>query len=282
MKIFLDDERPSPEGWTLVRWPDEVIALLQSGTVEELSLDHDLGDDERGTGYHVLLWIEEAVATRGFRPPRIRVHSANSSARQKMEAAVGAIYRLASDPPGDGKGPAAGESMDIRRASEDDLAAMLVIFQAVVATGDTLPFANATDEDVFRMQWFGAGEIAYVASVGARVCGMYKFGANYPDLGSHVASATYLVSPSDRGKGIGRALVEHSLAQAEGAGYLAMQFNYVVSTNTVAISLYEKLGFSIVGTLPKAFRHRRLGLVDAHVMYRFLGGHDLEPSPLKP
>ena len=162
--------------------------------------------------------------------------------------------------------------MDIRRASEDDLEPMWLIFQAVVATGDTLPFANATDKDVFRMQWFGAEETAYLALVGSRVCGMYKLGANYPDLGSHVASATYLVSPADRGKGIGRALVEHSLAQAEGAGYLAMQFNYVVSTNTVAISLYEKLGFSIVGTLPKAFRHRRLGLVDAHVMHRFLGG----------
>ena len=45
-----------------VYWPDEAIALLESGAVEELSLDHDLGDDERGTGYDVVLWIEEAVA----------------------------------------------------------------------------------------------------------------------------------------------------------------------------------------------------------------------------
>jgi hypothetical protein len=95
VKVYLDDLRTPPEGWTLVRWPDEAIALLAAGGVEELSLDHDLGDDERGTGYHVLLWIEEAVATRGFRPPRIRVHSANSSARGKMEAAIAAIGRLA-------------------------------------------------------------------------------------------------------------------------------------------------------------------------------------------
>lgn len=96
MRVYLDDMRPTPEGWTLVRWPDEAIALLETGDVEEISLDHDLGDDQRGTGYHVLLWIEEAVATRGFRPPRIHVHSANSSARQKMEAAVAAICRLSS------------------------------------------------------------------------------------------------------------------------------------------------------------------------------------------
>lgn len=54
--------------------------------MQELSLDHDHGDDERGTGYDVVLWIEEAVMTRGFKPPKITVHSANSSARIKMQA----------------------------------------------------------------------------------------------------------------------------------------------------------------------------------------------------
>jgi hypothetical protein len=95
MRIFLDDERTPPPGWTLVRWPDEVIALLEKNVVEEISLDHDLGDDERGTGYDVVLWIERAVATEGFVPPKIRVHSANSSARFKMEAGIEAIARLA-------------------------------------------------------------------------------------------------------------------------------------------------------------------------------------------
>jgi hypothetical protein len=67
----------TPVGWARAFWPDEVIALLETGWVEELSLDHDLGDDSRGTGYDVILWIEEAVALRGFVPPRIIVHSAN-------------------------------------------------------------------------------------------------------------------------------------------------------------------------------------------------------------
>lgn len=95
MKVYLDDERTPPEGWTLVRWPQDAIELLMTGQVEELSLDHDLGDDERGTGYDVVLWIEEAVVTEGFVPPRIKVHSANSSARIKMELGVQSIYRHA-------------------------------------------------------------------------------------------------------------------------------------------------------------------------------------------
>lgn len=95
VKVFLDDERTTPTGWIRGHWPDEAIALLETGKVSEISLDHDLGDDERGTGYHVVLWIEEAVVSRGFIPPKMYVHSANSSARQKMEMGIQAINRLA-------------------------------------------------------------------------------------------------------------------------------------------------------------------------------------------
>jgi hypothetical protein len=95
MRIFLDDERATPEGWIRAYWPDEVIALLNAGGVTELSLDHDLGDDTRGTGYDVIVWIEEAVATRDFHPPKISIHSANASAREKMLAGVRSIETLA-------------------------------------------------------------------------------------------------------------------------------------------------------------------------------------------
>ncbi|WP_409298689.1 cyclic-phosphate processing receiver domain-containing protein [Pseudomonas sp. KCJK8993] len=95
MKIYLDDKRQTPEGWVRAYWPNEVIALLKAGGVSEISLDHDLGDDERGTGYDVILWIEEAVALQGFHPPRIQVHSANASAVEKMQAGVRSIQRLA-------------------------------------------------------------------------------------------------------------------------------------------------------------------------------------------
>ena len=95
MKVYLDDERETPEGWTRVYWPDEAIELLKTGQVIEISLDHDLGDDERGTGYDVVKWIEEQVVTNNFIPPVIRVHSANISARQKMELGIESIQRLA-------------------------------------------------------------------------------------------------------------------------------------------------------------------------------------------
>lgn len=94
MKIYLDDCRPTPQGWVRCYWPDEVIALLQTGEVTDLSLDHDLGDDERGTGYDVILWIEEAVALEGFIPPLINVHSANTAAVTKMKAGILAIANL--------------------------------------------------------------------------------------------------------------------------------------------------------------------------------------------
>ncbi len=94
LRVFLDDERATPEGWVRVYWPDEAISLLKTNAVAEISLDHDLGNDQRGTGYDVVLWIEEAVALHGFKPPKMTVHSANSSARQKMEAGIQAIQQM--------------------------------------------------------------------------------------------------------------------------------------------------------------------------------------------
>ena len=163
--------------------------------------------------------------------------------------------------------------MDIRQATTTDFNAMWDIFQAAIAAGDALPFSNELSVDTFRTHWFTT-QTAYVAAIEGNVVGMYKMGANYPDLGSHVASATYAVHPALQGKGIGRALVSHSIATAQSEGFMAMQFNYVVSTNMPAVELYRKLGFTVAGTLPKAFRHRDLGLVDAYVMHRFLQPQD--------
>jgi len=94
MKVYLDDERFAPDGWQQARWPEDAIRFLETGMVTHISLDHDLGDDDRGTGYGIILWIEEAVATRGFVPPVITIHSANTSARMQMELGVQSIKRL--------------------------------------------------------------------------------------------------------------------------------------------------------------------------------------------
>jgi L-amino acid N-acyltransferase YncA len=160
--------------------------------------------------------------------------------------------------------------MHIRRATESDFPAMWLLFQAVVASGTTYIFAPDTSyEDAFAF-WFGHGAATFVAEEDGRVVGMYKFVANYLDRGSHVANAAFMVDPLFSGKGIGRAMGEHCLREAKRAGFLAMQFNIVVSTNEAAAVLWKKLGFSIVGTLPKVFRHDELGYVDAFVMHRFL------------
>ena len=160
--------------------------------------------------------------------------------------------------------------MIIRPALAADADAMWRVFQAVVAGGDTYVFAPDTSRDVAIEYFIGPDISSWVAEIDGQVMGMYKLIANRRDLGSHVANASFMVDPAAQGKGVGRAMGEHCLAQARQAGYEAMQFNFVVSTNTAGVELWKKLGFSIVGTLPKAFNHARLGLVDAYVMHRFL------------
>lgn len=153
---------------------------------------------------------------------------------------------------------------------ETDFEAMWPIFKAVVATGTTYVFAPDTSRDDAFAYWFGPGTLSYVGEDEDRIVAMYKLVANHRDLGSHVANASFMVDPLHGGKGVGRALGLHCLREARRAGFQAMQFNLVVSTNEAAVALWQKLGFSIVGTLPKVFRHRERGYVDAYVMHRFL------------
>jgi len=161
--------------------------------------------------------------------------------------------------------------MLIRKAIESDFESIWQIFKAVIALGDTYVFDPNTERKDAFLYWFGVGIITYVAEIeGDRIGGMYKLCPNQRDLGSHVANASFMVAPTSHRQGIGKAMGLHCLEEAKNLGYLALQFNFVVSTNQVAIALWQKLGFSIVGTLPKAFNHKKLGYVDAYVMYRFL------------
>ena len=156
---------------------------------------------------------------------------------------------------------------------------MWSIFSTHVAAGESYPFTTSTSREAGHAYWLGPGVSSFVAtSNGARVLGMYRLVPNEGGRGHHVANASFMVSPSAQGVGVGRMLGEHCLAEAREQGFLAMQFNHVVSTNTAAIRLWKKLGFSIVGTLPKAFRHRRLGYVDAYVMYQLLQDPDHWPT----
>ena len=147
---------------------------------------------------------------------------------------------------------------------------MWPIFAEVVAAGDTYVFSPSSNRDDALAYWFGPGVASWVAEVDGRIAGMYKLIPNQRDLGSHVANASFMVSPAMQCAGVGRAMAVHALGQAKAIGFLAMQFNFVVSTNEAALALWKSLGFSVVGTLPRAFKHQGLGYVDAHVMYRAL------------
>jgi L-amino acid N-acyltransferase YncA len=114
-----------------------------------------------------------------------------------------------------------------------------------------------------------------------RLVGSAKMGPNRPGRGSHVATASFMVDPAFRGRGIGTALGQFAIDWARGSGFGGMQFNAVVETNEAAVGLWLKLGFVVVGTVPRAFDHPDHGLVGLHVMYRDLAPPSAEGSPSK-
>lgn len=162
--------------------------------------------------------------------------------------------------------------MQIRPATDDDFPGIWHIFRHVAAAGDSFPHAVDVSRDEAFHYWMRPPRVAYLAiTTEGEVAGMYYLRPNQEALGGHVANAGYCVGVEHRGRGLGRSLCEHSLGEARRLGYLAMQYNLVVSTNVRAVALWQKCGFEIVGTLPKAFRHPAHGLVDAYVMYQWLG-----------
>lgn len=158
----------------------------------------------------------------------------------------------------------------IRQAKTTDFEDIWDIFHHVVKQGDTFAFdPKSTREDCMTL-WTAPAVRTYVAEVHNKICGTYILRKNQPGLGGHVANAAYMVHPEARGQGVGKTMGRHSIKQAKKLGFSAMQFNFVVSTNLVAIQLWLKLGFKIVGTVPKAFHHQKLGPVDIYTMHRFV------------
>lgn len=118
--------------------------------------------------------------------------------------------------------------------------------------------------------WCAPNKHTYVALYDGKIAGTYVISNNQMDLGSHIANGSYMVSPAYAGKGIGRAMGEHSLAQARQLGYHAMQFNIVIKSNQRAVKLWKSIGFSIIGEIPDAFNHQQNGLTNAYIMYQKL------------
>ena len=159
----------------------------------------------------------------------------------------------------------------IRRYRETDWAAVWPFLHTTFQSGDTYAFAPDSTEAEIHEAWVELPAATYVACAGdGRIVGTYFIKANQPGLGSHVCNCGYVVAPAEQGQGIAAAMCEHSQNEAVAMGFLAMQFNLVASTNERAVRLWKRLGFTVVGTLPRAFRHQRLGFVDALVMFKEL------------
>lgn len=158
----------------------------------------------------------------------------------------------------------------IRPAASADQDAIWAILEPVYRAGETYCIPRDISRDDALADWFAKPFTAFVAELDGRILGTSHVGANRPGGGSHVANASFATHPGARGRGIARALVDHAKAWARAQGFAAMQFNFVVATNADAVHLWQKAGFAIVGRLPGAFLHPRLGPVDGLVMFQNL------------
>ena len=161
--------------------------------------------------------------------------------------------------------------IDIRPIEESDWDAAWSIIQPVLQAGETYPFSpGITKREAFQV-WVTLPQATFVATDSSgNIVGTYYLKPNQPALGAHVCNCGYIVADSARGQGIASEMCRHSQQEALAQGFRTMQYNLVVSTNEAGIRVWKKNGFEIVGTLPGAFHHKRLGLVDAHVMYKKL------------
>ncbi len=160
--------------------------------------------------------------------------------------------------------------MEIRAAVAGDEDSVWAILKPVIRAGETyaLP-VEMTRADALDY-WLARGHRVFVAIEGGAMVGTYYLRANQSGGGAHVANCGYMVAQGFEGRGVARAMCEHSLKVARAAGFRAMQFNFVVSANTRAVDLWRRLGFAIAGRLPRAFRHPELGYIEALVMFRSL------------
>lgn len=163
-------------------------------------------------------------------------------------------------------------ALEFAQATDLDWPLIWPVFREVIAGGDTYAFPPDMDEVAARAAWMlpGGRSVTYLAKLDGAVIATAILRPNAVGLGDHIANAAWMVSGSVRGRGVGRQFAELVIAEAKRLGFGGMQFNAVVATNEPAIELWQSLGFTIVGTVPHAFRHAALGPTAIHIMYRNL------------
>ena len=160
--------------------------------------------------------------------------------------------------------------MEIREAGLGDCDAIWKILEPVIRGGDTYTLPPDMSREEALAYWNTPGHEVFVAEENGEILGTYYLHANQRGGGAHVANCGYMTAPWASGRGVARAMCQHSLGRAKERGFRAMQFNFVVSSNERAVRLWQSMGFEVVGRLPGAFMHPTLGYVDALVMYRQL------------
>jgi L-amino acid N-acyltransferase YncA len=160
--------------------------------------------------------------------------------------------------------------MLIRPHEPADEEAIWRILEPAFRAGETYPVPRDISRSDALAYWCASGHAVFVAEDAGSITGTYYLRANNRGGGAHVANCGYVVAPDAMGRGVARAMCTHSIGEAKTRGFRAMQFNFVIASNERAVRLWQSCGFEIVGRLPKAFEHPRLGLVDAYVMVRSL------------
>ena len=160
--------------------------------------------------------------------------------------------------------------MMIRRAEPADFDAIWPLLRDVFRAGTTYAVDPQISKGDAFAYWMTTARATYVAEGPDGIIGTYYIRTNQPGHGAHVCNCGYIVAPQARGQGLAAQMCEHSQDQARALGYTAMQFNFVLASNTGAVRLWHKLGFETIGTIPDAFDHPTAGMVAAHVMYKRL------------
>lgn len=163
--------------------------------------------------------------------------------------------------------------LQILPASRQDLRGLWDTFRRVVKDGDSHGYARDTSIEEMQQIWLGNNVVAWKAvhiDAPDKIVGTYIIRPAYFPRASTVANASYMVHPDYHRQGIGKAMGKHSLKEAKALGYNSMLFKAVVSTNTAAIMLWNKLGFTTIATVPKSYEHSDGTLVDLLVMYKAL------------
>jgi len=160
--------------------------------------------------------------------------------------------------------------MLVRPAANEDANAIWAIMEPIIRAGETYTLPRDMDKKTALAYWLSPGHEVFIAEENGEIVGTYFLQSNQQGGGAHVANCGYMTAVTATGRGVARAMCEHSLSCARGRRFRAMQFNFVVSTNERAVRLWQSLGFDIIGRLPGAFQHPTLGYVDAYIMYRDL------------